>query len=269
MSAVIFRAAFESAVIDGSYEILETEPEDLIDRIKFLKSRNFDGFNVTIPLKVPITLFLDQVDNIANQAGCANTVKILPDKSLQGFNTDVHGFIKAIPGDIQTKLNGSKVAIIGNGGAARAAAVALAQLNVKEIDFYVRNIINASVMINIVRENFPNIKINSHQMQHIDDLSWYSMLVNTTPIGMRGKAMGLSPIPEEVIKTLHSDAVVYDIVYNPIKTALIEMAQKHNIKTINGLDMLIYQAEKAFEIWTGKKPDVKSMKIAALESLTV
>ena len=199
----------------------------------------------------------------------ANTVKILPDKSLHGYNTDVHGFIKAIPVDIQSKINGSRVAIIGNGGAARAAAVALAQLNVKEIDFYVRNIINASVMINIVRENFPHIKINSHQMQHIDDLSSYSMLVNTTPIGMRGKAMGLSPIPEETIKTLNKNAVVYDIVYNPIKTTLIELAQKHNIQTINGLDMLIYQAEKAFEIWTGKKPDVKSMKIAALESLTV
>lgn len=267
MSAVIHNAAFKSCGIEGEYEILETDPELLIDRIKFLKSRGFTGFNVTIPLKVPITLFLDQVDNLTNQVGCANTVKIMPDKSLYGYNTDVYGFIKAIPTDVQTKLNGAKVAILGNGGAARAAAVALCQLKVSQIDFYVRNIINASNMINIVRENFPNVKINSFQIQHVDDLSSYSMLVNTTPVGMRGKAMGLSPVNESAIKTMSKDAVVYDIVYNPIKTTLIELAQANNIQTINGLDMLVYQAAKAFEIWTGKKPDASLMKIAALECL--
>ncbi len=268
MSAVIHNEAFKSCGIEGTYEILETDPESLIDQIKFLKSRNFTGFNVTIPLKVPITLFLDQVDNITNQAGCANTVKILPDKSLAGYNTDVYGFIKAIPMDVQSALQGKKVAILGNGGAARAAAVALAQLKVGQVDFYVRNIINASNMVSIVRENFPNIEINTFQIQHLENLSKYSMLVNTTPIGMRGKAMGLSPIPESAIKTLDKNATVYDIVYNPIKTALLEMAQDNGLRTINGLDMLIYQAEKAFEIWTGHTPDTKLMKIAALESLT-
>lgn len=268
MSAVIHNTALKSCGIEGEYEILETEPESLIDRIKFLKSRGFEGFNVTIPLKVPITLFLDQVDNITNFAGCANTVKIMPDKSLQGYNTDVYGFIQAIPGDIQSNLEGSKVAILGNGGAARAAAVALGQLKVSQIDFYVRNIINASNMVSIVRENFPNIKINSYQIQHIENLSDYKMLVNTTPVGMRGKAMGLSPINESSIKTMTNDSVIYDIVYNPIKTTLLELAQANNIQTINGLDMLIFQAAKAFEIWTGKKPDTNLMKIAALESLT-
>lgn len=268
MSAVIQEAALKSVGLEGSYEILETEPEDLVDRVKFLKSRGYEGFNVTIPLKVPITLFLDQVDNISNMAGCANTVKIMPNKSLFGYNTDVFGFSEAIPVEFKQKLKNSKVAILGNGGAARAAAVALAQLGVQQIDFYVRNIINASNMVNIVRENFPEVIINSKQIQHITDLSQYKMLVNTTPIGMRGKAMGLSPIEETTIKTMQKDSIVYDIVYNPIKTALLEMAQNNNLETINGLDMLIFQAAKAFEIWTGKKPDTCKMKIAALESLT-
>ena len=92
MSAVIQEEALKSVGLEGSYEILETEPEDLIDRVKFLKSRGYEGFNVTIPLKVPITLFLDQVDNISNMAGCANTVKIMSDKSLFGYNTDVLRF---------------------------------------------------------------------------------------------------------------------------------------------------------------------------------
>jgi len=146
--------------------------------------------------------------------------------------------------------------------------VAFGYLGVSQIDFYVRNVINASTMVNIVRENFPLIKINSHQIQHVSLLSEYKMVVNTTPLGMRGKAMGLSPLDEKTIKTLPKDSYVYDIVYNPIKTALIEIAQSNGIKTISGLDMLIFQAAKAFEIWTGQKPDTSLMKIAALESLT-
>ena len=267
MSAVIHKAAFESCGLEGEYEILETDPELLIDRIKFLKSRNFAGFNITIPLKVPITLFLDQVDNVTNMAGCANTIKILPDKSLWGYNTDVYGFTEAIPQELRGQIKNKSVAILGNGGASRAAAVALGQLGVSKIDFYVRNIINASTMVNIVRENFPNIQITSRQIQHISSLSEYSMIVNTTPIGMRGKAMGLSPLDDLSIKTINKNAVVYDIVYNPVKTALIEQAQANGIKTIGGLDMLVFQAAKAFEIWTGMKPDTCKMKIAALEQL--
>ena len=76
------------------------------------------------------------------------------------------------------------------------------------------------------------------------------------------------PIERQDLDKLNSDVVVYDIVYNPVKTVLIQEAQKRGFKTIGGLDMLIYQAERAIEIWTGKKPDVKIMKIAALEALS-
>ena len=93
MSAVIQQAGFKSIGETGSYDILETPPEDLINRIKDLKVNNYNGFNVTIPLKVPIALFLDEIDETANIAGCANTVKILPDKSFKGYNTDIYGVI--------------------------------------------------------------------------------------------------------------------------------------------------------------------------------
>lgn len=79
------------------------------------------GFNVTIPLKVPITLFLDGCDRLADIAGCANTVKIMDDKTLYGYNTDIYGFQKAIPVEIQDKLKNNTVSILGTGGAARAA----------------------------------------------------------------------------------------------------------------------------------------------------
>src|SRR5574344_331822 len=102
LSAVIHNAAIKDLKLDGSYEILETPPEDLVDRIKFLKSNGYNGFNVTIPLKLPVTMFLDTIDDIANTAGCVNTVKVMPDRTLHGYNTDISGFVSAISSDVQT-----------------------------------------------------------------------------------------------------------------------------------------------------------------------
>ena len=267
MSKVIQEAAFKSIGEEGTYDILETEQEDLIDRIKYLRAYGYQGFNVTIPLKVPITLFLSAVDNIANVAGSANTIKIMPDSSLQGYNTDVYGFVEAIPKEIQDEIKGKEIAILGNGGAARAVAVGLSILKVKKLDFFVRNIINAAEMIEMIRRNFPDVEMNCYQIDSLKNLSQYKMLVNTTPIGMKSKAMGISPIDENIVKTLSEDAIVYDLVYNPLKTELIRIAKRKGIRTIHGLDMLIYQGAKAFEIWTGKKPDIQKMKIAALEEM--
>ena len=267
MSKVIQEAALKSAGLEGSYEILETEPEDLVSRIKFLKVNGYQGFNVTIPLKVPVTIFLSKVDNVANVTGCANTIKIQEDYSLEGYNTDVYGFIEAIPKDFRKEIAGSTVAVLGNGGAARAVGVGLSILKASKIDFYVRNIINASDMANALRKNFPNVNMECKQLESLKTLENYKMLVNTTPIGMKSKAMGLSPIGEDIVKTMDKNAVIYDIVYNPLKTELIKLAKKHGINTIQGLDMLIYQGAKAFEIWTGKTPDILKMKIAALEEM--
>ena len=267
MSKVIQEAAFKSIGAEGTYEIMETEQEDLVSRLKYIRANKFQGFNVTIPLKVPITLFLSGVDNVANVVGSANTIKVLEDSSLYGYNTDVYGFVEAIPEEIRKEIENSEVAILGSGGAARAVGVGISILKAKKIDFYARNIINASEMVSALRENFPNIQMNCKQIEGLKDLSQYKMLVNTTPIGMRSKAMGLSPVDEDVVKTMDKNSVVYDIVYNPLKTELIKYAKKHEIKTIQGLDMLIYQGAKAFEIWTGKKPDTQLMKIAALEAM--
>lgn len=267
MSKVIHEAAFKSIGEEGSYELLETEPENLISRVKYLRTNGFQGFNVTIPLKVPIVLFLSGVDNVANIAGCANTIKVLDDGSLYGYNTDVYGFVEAIPEDFRKEINGANIAILGNGGAARAVGVGISILKAKKIDFYVRNIINAKDTIDAVRTHFPEVEINCRLIESLKDLSSYKMLINTTPIGMRSKAMGISPVDEDVVKTMNKSSIIYDIVYNPLKTELINIAKRNGIQTIQGLDMLIYQGAKAFEIWTGKKPDVLRMKIAALEEM--
>ena len=118
-----------------------------------------------------------------------------------------------------------------------------------------------------VRRQFPNITFNVYQIEHIRDLGEYDMLVNATPIGMLGRSGDMMPVEEYALKTLKPSAVVYDVIYNPKRTVLIKSAQKLGLRTITGLDMLIYQAVAAQEIWFGNTPDWKDMKIAALEEL--
>ena len=265
ISAVIQKAGLKSIGLEGSYDVMETPLEDLINRIKFIKTNGYNGFNVTIPLKVPMSLFLDDIDDYANIAGCVNTVKVGDDKSFFGYNTDIYGFKKAIPETIN--LAGKNASILGTGGASRAAVVGLAEKGVKEIDFYTRNIINSRQTLEYVRAKFPEINFNVYQIQNIRSLEGTSIVVNATPIGMKGFMADQMPLEKTDLDKLNPETLIYDIVYNPVKTVLIQEAQKRGLQTVGGLDMLIYQAERAIEIWTGKSPDTKLMKIAALEAL--
>lgn len=265
LSTYIHSAGFASLGLDATYDILETSPDSLVDRIKFLKSNNYAGFNVTIPLKLPVTLFLDDVDISADIVGAVNTVVINPDKTMKGYNTDVIGFRNAIPKDFV--LAGKVAGVLGTGGAARAAITTLAQSQVRKIKVYTRNIPNCADLMKFLREKFPMVEFEVFQIERIRDLSDVNILVNTTPIGMQGRAADFTPIEENELRTLPQDAVVYDVIYNPKKTILLKLAQKNGYRTINGVDMFIHQAVVAEEIWTGKTPDFKDMKIAALENL--
>lgn len=265
ISTVIQKAGLESIGEQVQYDVLETTAEDLVDRIKFLKTNGYHGFNVTIPLKVPVSMFLNDIDDYANIAGCVNTVKITQNKELFGYNTDIYGFKKAIPADIN--LKGKTAGILGTGGAARAAVVGLSEKGVTNIDFYTRNIINSHQTVNYVRAKFPDVNFNVYQIQNMRSLADTDILVNATPIGMKGYIADQMALEPKDFDTLKHEAPVYDIVYNPTKTVFLKEAEKRGFKIIGGLDMLIYQAERAIEIWTGKTPDAKLMKIAALEAL--
>ena len=267
LSPVLYQTAFKELGLEGSYELLDTPPEDLISRIKYLKNNGYFGFNVTIPFKVPLTLFLGKYDELMNITGSVNTVKIESDGTLSGFNTDVYGFMQAIPNDIN--LNGKKAAVIGTGGASRAVCAGLFKKGIKKIDIYTRNIIDSADTVKTLRERFGAIQFQAVQTQMMKSLEDIDILVNTTPLGMKNYAEGTSPVEDEFIKTLPDSAVIYDIVYNPIRTALISRAIKYNKRFIHGLDMLVWQAVRACEIWTGKKPDFNLMKTKALEAFLI
>jgi len=265
LSEYIHNAGFKSLGMDCTYELLETPPDSLVDRIKYLKANNYAGFNVTIPLKLPITLFLDEIDISADIIGAVNTVVINQDKTMKGYNTDVIGFKNAIPSDFV--LAGKTAGILGTGGAARAAITALASSQIKKIKIYTRNVPNSLELLNFLREKFPTVEFNTFQIEYIRDLSDVNILVNCTPIGMQGRAADLTPIEENELRTLPEGALVYDVIYNPKKTLLLKLAQINGYKTVNGVDMFIYQALESEKIWLGKTPDFKDMKIAALENL--
>ena len=265
LSAVIHKAGFKSLGIEANYEILETPPDELVDRVKYFKRNGYEGFNVTIPLKLPISLFVQEVDKYADIAGAVNTVKINSDKTFKGYNTDAMGFKKAIPQNLD--FSGANVALLGTGGASRAAVLALSELGVKYIGVYTRNIPNAMDYMAYMRRKFPQIEFESHQIDLVRDLSKYQLLVNTTPIGMLGRSADMTPIEENVLRTMPANSTVYDVIYNPKKTILLKLAEKLGYNTINGLDMLVYQAVAAQEIWFGQTPDFNTMKIAALENL--
>lgn len=265
ISATIQKAGLNSIGEDVTYDVMETPPDELVDRIKYIKRNDYQGFNVTIPLKVPMSLFLNDIDDYANIAGCVNTIKVGENKEFFGYNTDIYGFKKAIPAEFD--LKGKTASILGTGGASRAAVVGLAEKGIKKIDFYTRNIVNSHQTVNYVRAKFPEIEFNVYQIQTMRSLADTSIVVNATPIGMRGYMADQMPLEQRDIDSINKDALVYDIVYNPAKTILLKEAEKRGLKTVGGLDMLIYQAERAIEIWTGKTPDTKLMKIAALEVL--
>lgn len=265
LSTYIHNAGFKSLGLSASYDILETPPDSLVDRIKYLKANNFSGFNVTIPLKLPITLFLDEVDESADIVGAVNTVVINPDKTMKGYNTDAIAFWKAIPNDFL--LAGKVAGVLGTGGAARAAISALAQNQVKQIKIFTRNVPNSLELLNFLRGKFPRIEFNAFQIERIRDLSDIDILVNTTPIGMQGRGADYTPVEENELRTLPKGALVYDVIYNPKKTVLLKIAEKCGYRTINGVDMFVHQALVAEQIWTGKTPDFKDMKIAVLENL--
>ena len=266
ISPIIQKAGFESIGLDVQYDIMETQPDELVDRLKYVKDNDYQGFNVTIPLKVPVQFFLNDTDKYAQIAGCVNTVKISGEhKEAIGYNTDIYGFKTAIPANVD--LTGTNACVLGTGGASRAASVGLIERGVTSIHFYTRNLLNAQKPVNFLRDNFPKVKFEVSQIQNIVELPESSIVVNATPIGMKGFAADEQPLSNSVIRKLKKSTIVYDIVYNPLTTMLLKSAQDEGLQVIEGLDMLLYQAQRAIQIWTGRTPDVKEMKIAALRNL--
>jgi shikimate dehydrogenase len=243
--------------IEGAYELWETSPETLSERVQKIRDLATLGFNITVPHKQAILPFLDEVDDTAARIGAVNTVTQTNGK-LIGTNTDAYGFITNLRENTGT-LEGylEHVVILGAGGAARAAIVALKDAGASRLTIMNRTARTAEAL---AQEFGCNVAGWAAQNTAPEGAT---LLVNTTSLGMQGK----EPLHID-ISTLHERAAVYDIVYAPLETRLLEDAHEHGFVAVDGLGMLLYQAQKAFACWHGVEPVVNNaLRAHVLESL--
>ena len=220
---------------------------------------NFRGFAVTIPHKQSVMPHLDSIDETAQAIGAVNTIKIENGK-LYGYNTDAAGFIGPLV-RARGDLRGAKIAVIGAGGAARACVHALKQHGADVMVFARDNAKAAELAaeLGVESSEYPD---ENHRYSPI--YGAFGILVNATPIGMRGRAENETPATAEQLAGLD---LVYDLVYTPLRTQLIEEAEKALAATLNGLEMLVEQAAEQQLIWTGTRPETSSIHAAALARL--
>ncbi|MCR8745206.1 shikimate dehydrogenase [Romboutsia lituseburensis] len=228
------------------YCCFDVEKQKLKSAVEGIKTFGMIGCNVTIPHKVDIIKYIDQIDKNADIIGAVNTIKNI-DGKLIGFNTDGVGFVKSIL-EKGYALKNKRVLIIGAGGACRSICVELASQGVSYLEIRNRSLDKANQISKTIKNNFSLDVICDTKSIDENDLNNIDILINTTPIGMESK---LCPIDENL--TPKGNILVCDIVYKPHNTALLNWAKKNNLNVVHGIDMLINQGLHAFYIWTGIK----------------
>lgn len=210
---------------------------------------NLPGLSVTIPHKTAVIPLLDELDATAKEVGAVNTVLIDKDR-LIGYNTDVQGAL--VPLEKLCSLKGESCAVLGAGGAARAVVYGLIKHGAR-VTVFARDLSRARGLAGrfgvevFPLEGFPT--------------SDASVVINTTPVGMRGHDEGSSPVSRG---SLRGRRIAYDLVYNPVETQFLIDARAEGCDTLGGLEMLIAQAGLQFELWTGQKPPIEVMRAAVL-----
>jgi shikimate dehydrogenase len=234
--------------IDGAYVPLAVRPERLEEALRALPALGFAGVNLTVPHKEAALKIVDICDDAATRIGAVNTVVIRSDGSMEGRNTDGHGFIQSVrEGASQWQANDGPVALIGAGGAARAICVALQDAGAPEIRIVNRTAERAHGLAAEFGSPFNAVP----WAERAEVLNDVSLLVNATTLGMRGQ-----PPLDLDLELLPQSAVVADIVYVPPKTALLRDAEARNNRVVGGLGMLLHQACPGFAAWFGREPEV-------------
>lgn len=213
--------------------------EGFIEDIQSNDSNNFNqlkGFNVTMPYKENIIPYLDFFDNDCKKIGAVNVVRIEKKdnkKVFKGYNTDAFGFEKSLLENINNE--NIMALILGNGGASKAVSFTLKKLNIPY------KILTRKTILSNKEINYSSLTptlIENHKL-----------IVNTTPLGMLPYLMQMPDIDIEYITDKH---IVFDLIYNPEETLLLKLAKSKGAKTINGFDMLCYQAEESWRIWNAR-----------------
>ena len=257
-SPPMHNAAFNKLNMDYVYTAFDVNPNDLKTAIVGAEALNIKGFNVTIPHKIEVMKYLNEIDEVAKLIGAVNTIDF---KNLKGYNTDGIGAIKAI-GEV-TNVKNKNVVIAGAGGASRAISFYLAKYGVDQLTILNRNVEKAQKLANDVLDSelIDNVESDSINNMNLSDAD---ILINTTPVGMHPN---VDDVPIAQAGDMHDTLVVFDAVYNPNETGLLKQAIEAGAKPVHGIKMLLYQGVESFEIWTGKKAPIDVMQEALIKYL--
>jgi len=271
------QAALDYHRLDIRYELWETSPAQLQDRVNDLRKPQNVGANVTVPHKEAVLLLLDEVDDLASSIGAVNTI-IKKDDRLFGFNTDAYGFMEALDKEGNFDPEGKRVVILGAGGVGKAVGFVLVQSRVASLaitdGIFERAKALAENLMRHIKDSSPSSKdlepdITAFQWQSLSSavtLNKCDLIVHCTTVGMKHSSQeGQSPLSLGVIP---SSVLVYDLVYNPWLTPLLELAQKAGANILGGLPMLVFQGAASFKLWTGREAPVDIMFDKAKEILT-
>jgi shikimate dehydrogenase len=238
------------------YQPFHVRPEQLKEALYGFRALGGVGFNATVPHKVPLLSLMDRLDPAAEKIGAVNTVAIEKNGDLSGYNTDAYGFFTALREQCTESLSQKNILVLGAGGACRAVLVALLDGGAEKITLANRTLQRAEDLAAYFTNYYPQAKIKPIPLDFPKlPLEETDILINTTSLGLHGTDSFPLDIPRLLPQT-----IIYDIVYSPQGTPLQKMAQEHGLPFIDGLGMLIHQAARAFQIWTGKEMPVELVK---------
>ncbi|WGD33990.1 shikimate dehydrogenase [Olleya sp. YS] len=215
-------------ITDATYQNFDIQSiEDFKQQV--LTTNNLAGLNVTIPYKESIIPFLDRLDKKAKKIGAVNTIKFTKKGNLKGYNTDIYGFKKSIKPHL--KKHHKLALILGTGGASKAIAFVLKELN---ITYHF-----------VSREASNNTKYTYDSLTH-EDISQHQIIINCSPVGTFPNVDEAPNIPYQGITAKY---ILFDLIYNPSETLFLKHGKSKGAVTINGYNMLVFQAEKSWQIW--------------------
>ncbi len=250
-SPPLHNAAFQATHTEAVYLPFAVHPDDLKTAIEGIRSLQIAGVNVTVPHKVKVLPYLDEITPTAKRVGAVNTIRNDQGK-LTGTNTDGLGLIRSLAA-LSFSPKNQTILILGAGGSTRSILVALAEAQAKQIFLVNRTMAKAQQLVEEFSPIFPETEIQAEVCSNLFHLP-IDLLLNTTSVGMKNEE---SPVDLTQFQTLHH---VADIIYSPQQTALLKQAEQLKIPFINGIGMLLYQGCEAFEFWTNQRAPVALME---------
>ncbi len=258
-SPFIHNLAFEILGLNYKYLTFDVLSENLKDALKGIIALGIKGVNVTIPHKEAVIENLDTISPEARIIGAVNTI-VNDNGNLIGYNTDVFGFTESLK-KYKDLVSNTPVFIFGAGGSARAVIYSLiTNFQPERIVIANRNLSRAESLARYFSQvlGYKDFEVKEFFPPEIaGDIKSSRLIVNATPIGMHPNS---NEVPFQIDGAFHEGQIVYDLVYNPPMTKFLKLAQKNGAKVISGIEMLILQASKSFELWTGKQMPVDEVK---------